>query len=314
LAVVGAGAIGGFLAAALAKAGLTVAVVARGEHLAAIRRNGLRVDGDLGSFGVAVEASDDLRELGDFDVLLLTFKAHQWPAFRAQLEPYSRHAVVVTMQNGLPFWYVREPALRSVDPDGAIARLFPDERVIGAVVHVSGSVAEPGLIRQSGGLRYVLGDPNGAPSGYVNELAAIFRKARLAPEIDPNVRATIWLKLVNNAGLNPASVLRRMTIKALLADPAARDEVRDLMREALRVGEAMGVVRGVDVDDRIEYAARLDDVKTSMLQDYERERPLELEPIVGAVIELAERYRVEVPRLRDVYERVARLAPTEPAQ
>jgi len=303
VAVVGAGAIGGFLAAALAKAGVAVAAVARGEHLRAIRRHGIRVESDLGSFTTPIEAGDDLRQLGEFDLLLLTFKAHQWPAFLAQLEPYAGHATVVTMQNGLPFWYVRNPPLRSVDPLGSIGRLFPDETVIGSVVHVSGEVVQPGVIRQSGGLRYVFGVPNGAGSR-VDDLVTLFRRAGLAAERDDAIRATLWLKLVNNAGLNPVSVLARKTIKTMLEDPQSRARVHQMMSEAIRVGQVMGVVADVSVDQRIAYAARLSDVKTSMLQDYERGRPLELDPILGAVVELAERHRVDVPNLRGAYERL----------
>jgi 2-dehydropantoate 2-reductase len=313
IAVVGAGAIGGFLAGALAKAGFPVAVVARGAHLAAIRRDGVRVQSDLGSFAARVEASDDLRRLGDFDVLLLTFKAHQWPDFFAQLEPFAAgKSSIVTMQNGLPFWHVREPPLRSVDPGGAIGRLFPDDRVVGGVVHVSGELRGPGSVRQSGGLRYVLGDPRGLRTDRVNALAEVFRRAGLAAEVDTDLRATVWLKLVNNAGLNPTSVLRGMKIKPMLADPDARALVREMMTEALHVGEAMGIVSSVDVDARIEYAARLADVKTSMLQDYERGRSLELDPILGAVIELGQRYGVPMPRLRDAYAQLSRLPSKEP--
>jgi 2-dehydropantoate 2-reductase len=312
VAVVGAGAIGGFIAAALARSGVPVAVIARDKHLAAIQREGLRVVSDLGNFAVKVEASDDARRHADVDVLLLTFKAHQWPEFRAQLEPLAARGVtVVTLQNGVPFWYVREPPLESVDPGGAIGQLFPDDRVVGGVVHVSGHIIEPGLVRQSGGLRYVFGSPRGGSSARVEMLARLFRDAGLAPEIDANIRATIWLKLVNNAGINPVSVLRRMTIKRMLADPEIRAQVRKLMIEALQVGQAMGIVDEVDVEQRIAYAARLDDVKTSMLQDYERGRPLELDPILGAVIELADRYGVAVPESREVYRRVKRLTGTE---
>jgi 2-dehydropantoate 2-reductase len=309
IAVVGAGAIGGFLAGALAKAGVPVAVVARGEHLEAIQRDGLQLESDIGAFKARPAASDDLRKLGDFDLLILTFKAHQWPAFLPQLEPQAQSsATIVTMQNGLPFWYVREPPLATVDPGGAIGGLFDDERVVGAVVHVSGSIAEPGRIRQSGGVRYVLGDPRRVSNPRVEEIAAIFRRAKLGPEVDPNVRATVWLKLVNNCGLNPVSVLRGMTIKPMLADPDARAQVHAMMNEALRVGQAMGVVAEVDVDERIAYAARLDDVKTSMLQDYERGRELELDPILGAVIELGERYGVDVPHSRDAYRRLRQMS------
>jgi 2-dehydropantoate 2-reductase len=307
--VVGAGAIGGFLAAALARSGVPVAVVARGAHLAAIRRDGLRIESDLGAFTARVDASESLRALGDFDVLLLTFKAHQWPALLDQLARFSgTRTTVTTLQNGLPFWYLRTPPLRSVDPDGKIGRLFGDEQVIGGVVHVSGDVPEPGLIRQSGGLRYLLGAPQNVVSAGVEALVELLRAAGLQADVDSNIRASVWLKLVNNAGLNTVSVLRRATIKRLLSDTAARHEVRDLMSEALLTGRALGVVSDVDIDARLDYAARLDDVKTSMLQDYERGRALELDPIVGAVIEVADRCGVAVPHLRAAYIQLHRAA------
>jgi 2-dehydropantoate 2-reductase len=307
---VGAGAIGGFIAGALARAGVPVAVVARGAHLDAIARHGLRVRSDLGEFAVSVDSSDDLRTLGDFDALLLTFKAHQWPGFLPQLRPFAdQPTTLVTLQNGLPFWYVREPPLLSVDPGGVIGRLFPDMRIVGGVVHVSGEVLEPGLIRHSGGVRYVLGPPLAGEEARTKALVDLFRGAGLAAELDSNVRATVWLKLVNNAGLNSVSVLRRTTIKPMVADPGARAEVRALMLEALRVGQAMKVVSDVDVDARIDYAARLDDVKTSMLQDYERGRPLELDPILGSVIELAQRHGIDVPRLRAAYAALQQRSP-----
>lgn len=309
LGIVGAGGIGGFLAGALARAGLSVGVVARGRHLEAIRRDGLRVESDLGSFTARVDAAADLRELAPFDALLLTFKSHQWSALLPQLEPFAHtETTIVTLQNGVPFWYVREPALRSVDPEGRIGRLFADDQVVGGVVHVSGHIARPGSIVQSGGTRYVVGAPNGGTNARTEAIAAAMRGAQLDPEVDRDVRATVWLKLVNNVGLNPVSALRRMTIRPMLADAAARAEVRELMIEALHVGQAMGVVSEVDVDARITYAARLEDVKTSMLQDFERMRPLELDPILGAVIELADRYEVAVPKVRAVYAALQRHA------
>jgi len=311
VAVVGAGAIGGFLAAALARSGQPTAIVARGAHLAAIRRDGLRAESEIGAFTVRLEASDDLRELGELDVLLLTFKAHQWPGFLPQLAPYSGTATtIVTMQNGLPFWYVREPPLRSIDPGGAIGRLFADAQVIGSVVHVSGEILEPGHVRQSGGLRYVFGDPGGGAGRRVSELVAALQRAGLAAEADVNVRQTVWLKLVNNTGLNAVSALRGLKIRPMLEDPGARRQVRALMREALAVGQAMGVVGEVDVDARIAYAARLDNVRTSMLQDVERHRSLELDPILGAVGELGERYHVAVPEVRAAYGALKNLTAT----
>lgn len=302
VAVVGPGAIGGFIAAALDRSGTEVAVVARGPHLAAIRRDGLIVESDFGTLHARVDAAADLRELGNFDVLIATFKAHQWHELLPQLERFSQtETIIATLQNGLPFWYVRDVPLTSVDPGGRIARLFPDEQVVAGVVHVSGHVTAPGRIRQSGGTRYVLGPPQGGTNARSERLVELFASAGLSPEPDPNVRATVWLKLVNNVGLNAVSVLRRMTIAQMLADAQARGEVRALMYEALHVGQALGVVADVDIDARIAYASRLDDVKTSMLQDYERGRPLEFEPIVGAVVELAARLDVDVPNVRAAY-------------
>jgi 2-dehydropantoate 2-reductase len=309
IAVVGAGAIGGFLAAALARAGIPVAIVARGEHAAAIRRDGLSVESDLGAFSAPVMVSDDLRTLGAFDFLLLAFKAHQWPSLLKQIAPFAgTDTPVVTMQNGVPFWYVREPPLRSVDREGTIGDLFPDTQVIGSVVHVSGEIVAPGRIRQSGGLRYVFGDPGCGCGDRTAELVQLLKHAGLAAEADPQIRQTVWLKLVNNAGLNTVSVLRKMTIKPMLEDVQAREEVRRLMTEALRVGQAMGVVGDVDVDARIAYAARLDNVKTSMLQDFEHRRSLEVDPILGAVCELGERYGVETPEVRKAYAALQRLS------
>jgi 2-dehydropantoate 2-reductase len=279
--------------------------------LRAIQRGGLSVESDLGAFTAAVDASDDLRAMGGFDVVLCTFKSHQWLPLLAQFQAVAASdATVVTLQNGLPFWYVREPPLRSVDPGGTIGRLFSDERVVGGVVHVSGSVVEHGKIAQSGGLRYVLGDPNGRPNARAAELVVTMQTAGLAAEYDERIRATVWLKLVNNVGLNSVSALRRLRIRPMLADPVIREEVRSLMIETLDVGRAIGAVSVADVDARIEYAARLADVKTSMLQDLERGRDLEVEPILGAVVELAERSGVAVPRVRATYAALRSLAET----
>jgi 2-dehydropantoate 2-reductase len=310
IAVVGAGAIGGFLAAALARAGESVVVVARGEHAAAVRRGGLRIESDdLGSFTASVEVTDDLSTIQrDIELLLLTFKAHQWSGFARMLAPFAGSATpLVTMQNGVPFWYVRDPPLESVDPAGAIARLFPDSQVVGSVVHPSGQIVAPGRIHHSGGMRYVFGDPAG---GCVRalEVVRVLRNAGLAAEADSNVRQSVWLKLVNNVGLNAVSVLRRLTIRPMLEDAGARAQVRRLMVEALTVGQAMGVVGAVNVDARLAYAAQLDDVKTSMLQDFEQRRPLELDPILGAVCELGDRYGVPTPEVRNAHAALQRLS------
>ena len=308
IGIVGAGAIGGFLASALARSGNHVAIVARGAHLAAIQRDGLWVEGDQGAHNVRVDAAENLRSLGTFDALLLTFKAHQWPAYTEQLAPFAgTSTTIVLLQNGLPFWFLRTPPLESVDPDGRLGALFADEQLVAGVVHVSGQIARPGLVRQSGGMRYPLGAICAEAQARVVALAGAMREAGLAPEIDPDIRATTWLKLVNNAGLNAVSALRALSLRAMLEDRVARAEVRAIMEEALSVGRAFGVVDVVDVDARLHYAARLSDVKTSMLQDMEARRPLELDPILGATIELGDRLGVAVPCIQDAYDRLRTL-------
>lgn len=310
IAVVGAGAIGGFIAAALARAGEDVCVVVRGAHLDAIASRGLSVTGELGEFNVRLPASASLADLGDVDVLLLTFKAHQWPALLPQLEGAARRRTpVVTMQNGVPFWFVREPPLRTVDPGGRIGALFPDDLVIGGVVHQSGRIAAPGTIDQSGGIRYLFGDPNGGAGPLVRALCDAFRRAGLKPEAKTNIREFVWYKLLNNDALNPVSALTGMTTQQMYTNPAARKQLALLMQEALDVGQAMGLCRDVDVESRLStVAAGSADVKTSMLQDLEAGRSLELDPIVGATVELGERLGIPIPNLRAAYDALRELS------
>jgi 2-dehydropantoate 2-reductase len=302
VAVIGAGAIGGFIAAALSRAGVSVGVVARGAHLDAIRRAGLHVTGDLGAFSVAVDAAQDLRELGTFDALILTFKAHQWPQLLEQIQD-ARYAdaTIVTLQNGVPFWFVRWPPLQSVDPGGTIGAAFNDDRIVGGVVHVSGRIEAPGRIAQSGGLRYLLGAVSPQAGRRASALQEAMVAAGLSAELDDTIRVPVWLKLVNNVGLNAVSTLTGASIRSMLERPEHLAAVRYLMRETLDVGRAIGVVTEVDVDARLAYAARLDDVRTSMLQDYAAGKPLELDPMLGAVVELAQRHGVPVPHVSEAY-------------
>ncbi len=302
LCVFGAGAIGGFIAAALARSGVEVCVVARGAHLEAIRRGGLRVSSDLGDFTANLRASDDLREFGDLDYVLLTFKSQQWDGVLPQFErAINERAAFVTLQNGLPFWYSRERALQSVDPGGRILRTIPYERIIGGVVHASGHVVEPGFIRQSGGMLYPLGELDGSTTQRIADLSNVFSRAGLSAPIEPNIRRNIWRKLVNNLALNPVSALTRATVQSMLGDPPVRALLRAIIEEGLAIARASGVDPGVDADERLKWAEHIADVKTSMLQDVEARRPLELEPIAGAALELAHYYGVAVPHVETVH-------------
>jgi 2-dehydropantoate 2-reductase len=304
IAILGAGAIGGFIAAALARSGHSVGVVARGAHLQAISSSGgIEVIGsDRGAFRAAVDAADDLRAFDPPSYVLLTFKSHQWSGVLPQLGPaIAGGASIVTLQNGLPFWYSRDRAIEAVDPGGELLSGIPYESIIGGVVHSSGHVVRPGVIHQSGGMLYPLGELDGAVTARVTGLAQAFESAGMQAPVEPEIRRNIWRKVINNAALNPVSALTRATMHRMLRDTSVRAVLAELLEEGLAVARASGVDPRADAQERLKWAERLADVKTSMLQDLEAGKPLELEPIVGAVVELAGRYAVPVPALSMVY-------------
>ncbi len=298
IVVIGAGGIGGFLASALARCGLDVAVLARGPHAAAIARSGLEVRGDLGTYTVPLRVIDDLDELATFGLALLCVKGHQLAALHGALQRLSQNgACVVTLQNGIPFWFARRPPLESVDPGAAIGSLFDDRCTIGGVVHVSGHIDRPGSVVQSGGVRYVLAPiaPGGAAERLIDPLVQAMERAGLAPERSADIRGVLWAKLANNVGLNAVSALTRLSIAPMLAYAPTRDLVARAIGETLAVGRALGAIGEVDIEQRMAYAARLSDVRTSMLQDVLAERPLEIEPILGATVELGARVSTATP-------------------
>lgn len=300
--VVGAGAIGGFIAGALAKSGTDVAVVARGSHLKALREKGLEVESDLGSFHITLPAVADLRELDPPDVVFASFKAHHWEDALPQFERVARsHTLIVPLQNGVPFWYFPDRSLHSVDPGGRILRTFSYDRIIGAVVHASGNIPSPGVVHQSGGMLYPLGELDGSVTPRVREISGLFEKAGMHAPVEANIRRMVWRKLLGNVSLNPVSALTRSKIGPLLAHPPTRKVVRAIMQETIAIAVATGCDPQIEVEERIGFASRLTDIKTSMLQDLEAGRTLELEPIVGAVVELAGEFGVAAPHVKIVY-------------
>ncbi len=302
IVIFGAGAIGGFIAGALARSGAEVGVVARGDHLGAIRKNGLQVESVLGNFEAQVPAAADLREFDDPQYVLLTFKSHQWGGVLPQFEKAAKSgAIFVTLQNGLPFWYSRERTLESVDPGGRIRAAIPYEQVIGGVVHTSGMIPAPGRVKQSGNMLYPMGELDGSQTPRIAQLAKVFEDAGLHAPVERDIRRLVWRKLLGNLALNPVSVLTGATVRAMLHDPPVRAVLRAIVDEGLAVARAAGFEIGVTAEERLDMAMHIADVKTSTLQDLEAGKPLELEPICGATIEIARQYDVPVPHIETVY-------------
>jgi 2-dehydropantoate 2-reductase len=294
IAVFGAGAIGGYLAIELARAGQDVAIIARGHTLDAIRSRGLRLLIGGEERTIRVDASDDPAEIGPVDYLLLALKANSLPSIASRLTPLlGPQSAVVTAMNGIPFWYFhaldgpwRDHRLESVDPGGVLWKTIGPERCIGCVVYPAAEVVEPGVVRHLEGDRFVLGEPDRSRSDRVQRLSKALIEAGLKAPVRPRIRDEIWVKLWGNLSFNPISALTGATLDVITADEGTRAVARAMMLEAQAIGEKLGVRFGVDVERRIDGAMAVGAHRTSMLQDLERGRPLELEPMVGAVQEL----------------------------
>lgn len=309
LVIVGAGAIGGFLGARLARSGADVTLIARGPHLAAMRANGLRVFGAGEDVTVPVRCTDDLRAIRDADVVFLTMKANALAPVARELGALLRDdAAVVTAQNGVPWWYFEHHGgpfegtrLRSVDPDGVIAGSIAVAHVVGCVVYPAAELAAPGVIRHVEGIRFPIGELDGTRSPRCEEISAALVRAGLKCPIRPRIRDDLWLKLIGNVAFNPVSALGRATMEAIAANEPARAAIRILMEEAAAVATSLGVRFELSLEKRQAGAERVRDHKTSMLQDLEQGRALELDPLLGAVIEMGELAGVPTPALRAVY-------------
>jgi 2-dehydropantoate 2-reductase len=309
IAVYGAGAVGAYLGAGLAAAGADVTLIARGEHLEAMRRDGVRVIEGGRERTVHVRCLGDPLDAGPQDYVIVALKAHQvsgaTEGIRALLGPQT---AVVTAQNGIPWWYfygVEGPLggrrLESVDPGGRIWDAIGPQRAIGCVVYPACEVAAPGVIRHIEGDRFALGEPTGERSERVDALAANFTAAGFRAPVRRNIRNEVWVKLWGNVAFNPISVLTRATLAAVCADPLTRAFARAVMLEAQAVARALGEEMPVTVDARIEGAAHVGDHKTSMLQDLEQGREMEVDALVGAVVELGALTGVPTPLLQGLY-------------
>lgn len=308
-AVVGAGAIGAFVGAMLSRSGEEVTLIARGAHLRAMQAHGVRVRGSLGEFQAHPQATDDPAAVGPVDVVLLTLKAPSLTEVAPRLHPLLQsHTSVVTMQNGIPWWYFYRHGgpldglvLQSVDPGGVISRHLDVERIIGAVVYCSTILVEPGVIEHVEGTRFSIGELDGTRSERCQRIAEAFHRAGLRCPIRSDIRREIWVKLLGNLVFNPISALTRATLVEIAQFPETRSLAIQMMREVEQVTERLGLDLGISIEQRLAGAEKVGFHKTSMLQDVEAGRPLELEAIVGAVVELAGKLGVTMPATQAVY-------------
>ena len=301
ICIYGAGAIGGYVGAMLARQGADVSLITRGPHLAAMKKNGLRLISAEDDFTVQPTLTDDPAELGPQDYVLLTMKAHGVRAVADAMQPLlGPDTAVVTAQNGLPWWYFyglegpwENRRLESTDPNGEIWDKIGPQRAIGSVVWQAAEVPEPGVIKLGYGERLALGEPDGSRSDRIQALSKALIDAGVKAPIRPNLRNEIWAKLWGNLSFNPVSALTSATLEDMAGDPGVRAVIAGMMTEAQAIGEKLGVRFPMSVDRRIEAAANVGAHKTSMLQDLETGRTMEIEPILGAVAELG--HMLELP-------------------
>ena len=300
--VVGAGAIGGWIAARLAIAGEEASALARGDTLRLVRAEGLRLEEQGEEFVANIDAAGDSRDLGEQDLVIIAVKAPALPGLASELRPLiGPDTMIVPVLNGVPWWFVEGEPLKSVDPDGSIAAAIPVEQIVGCVVHASCSRSAPNHIVVKHADKLIIGEPDGESRERLARLYAVLDHAGLRPDQTGNVRRAIWYKLWGNATINPLSALTRATCDLILADPECRSWMLDGMAELAAIGAAIGCPISESGEDRMQVTARLGAFKTSMLQDVEAGRPIELEALVGAPREIARRFGIATPALDRLY-------------
>jgi len=298
-AIAGAGAVGAYIGAVMARKQLDVTLFARGPQLGAIEQHGVRVLSAEGDFVARPKVTGDLASIGPCDVVFLAVKAHSLPALAPRIAClFGPGTCVVSLQNGVPWWFT---PLERVDPGGVIAAAIQPSRVVGALVYFATEIAEPGVVRHVQGRRITIGEPDGTRSDRCRAIASALIAAGLRCPITTHIREEIWVKILGNLAFNPISALTGATLARMTTDPDVSALVRAIMCEAECVAAALGLTLPVGMEQRIAGAAKVGEHKTSMLQDLEAGRPLELEPVVGAVLELGDRLGIPMPATRAVY-------------
>jgi 2-dehydropantoate 2-reductase len=311
IAIVGAGAIGAVLGAKLAASGHEVVLIARGAHLAALQADGLQLDDRVGACSgrYRLRASAEPADFGVQQVVFICLKAHAIAAMLPRLAPLvAADTMVVPAINGLPWWYFHRAggefdgiALKSLDPDASMFGALDCSHIVGCVVHLAAEVRAPGVVQHTNGRRLILGEPAGGTSERLDRICGALAGAGFDIVHSTDIRVDVWTKLIGNLSFNPIAALTGYLMDEIVADDDVLAVIRTMMIEAMRVAERCGVRIEMTPDERIGLARQLGAAKISMLQDLEQRRPLELAAIVGAVIELAERARVDVPTIRHVH-------------
>jgi 2-dehydropantoate 2-reductase len=324
LCIYGAGAIGGLLGAKLAAAGEEVTLIARGPHLAAMQAKGLTLVEDGKTLVAHPAATEDPAKVGLQDVVIITLKAPGVLPIAERMQPLlGPETAVVTAMNGVPWWYFhglegpwRDRRIACLDPDGKLERAIETRRIIGCVVYPAATIAEPGVVHHQYGNRFMLGEPDGKKTARIERLSKVLTKAGFKAPIRPKIRDDIWIKLWGNLSFNPVSALTGETLVKIANDPGTRNVIRRMMAEAEQVGRRLGVEFSVDIETRIGWAADVGEHRTSMLQDLEQGRAMEIDALLGAVVEMGDLVGVDTPILDTILGLVvqrARLAGAYPA-
>jgi 2-dehydropantoate 2-reductase len=307
--IAGAGAIGAYIGARMAHAGFDVTLFARGPHLRAMQAHGVQVKSGEGDFVARPTIASSLDDVGPVDVVFLGVKAHGLTQLAPQLRPVlGPDTTVVSTQNGIPWWYFHGFGgdweglrLERVDPGGVISSAIETPRVVGSIVYFSTEIPVPGVIQHIEGSRITLGEPDGSRSDRCRRIAEALVASGLRCPVTTRIRHEIWVKVLGNASFNPVSALTRATLVQMVRDPGVSSVIRNIMQEVEAVSCKLGMELPVSIDQRIAGAEKVGEHKTSMLQDLEAGRPMELEALVGAVVELGERVGLAMTCTRTVY-------------
>ena len=309
ICIFGAGAIGGYMGAKLAQAGAEVSLVARGPHLAAIKDKGLTLaEADRDPVTVKINASENPADLGPQDYVIVTLKAHSVPAVVPKMQPLiGENTTIVSGVNGVPWWYFHKigtdlegTRLESVDPGNTQWDGFGPDRVLGCVVYPAAEVSKPGTIKHIEGNRFSLGEPDGSKSERAVALSQALSAAGLKAPVRPRLRDEIWVKLWGNLSFNPISALTHATLDVLCTDSGTRAVAKGMMLEAQEIAEKLGVKFPIDVERRIDGGAAVGSHRTSMLQDLDAGRPMEIDALIGSVQELGHLTKTPTPTIDTV--------------